>query len=145
MLGADNTLKTDAESSNEPKWAGQREHFGQGHRRLADLVNNIAGMNCFNTLVIAAADLGYRGGSIYQDVSPLQVVWGLVAILMAAILLLGMMLRETHAIGNVSFWKFFDAVGLCCDGIACTHGRLNRRAMFYHSTLLTACFPGRQH
>jgi cation:H+ antiporter len=70
---------------------------------LADLVNNIAGMNCFNTLVIAAADLGYHGGSIYQDVSPLQVVWGLVAILMAAILLLDMVLRETHAIGNISF------------------------------------------
>ena len=70
---------------------------------MADLVNNIAGMNCFNTLVIAAADLGYRGGSISQDVSPLQVVWGLVAILMAAILLLGMVLRETHAIGNISF------------------------------------------
>ena len=66
-------------------------------------VSSIVGTNCFNTLAIAAADLGYSEGSIYQDIAPLQIVWGMVTILMTAILLLGMVRRETHGIGNIGF------------------------------------------
>lgn len=64
-------------------------------------VSNIFGTNCFNTLVIAAADIGYREGSIYHAISPLQSMWGLVAVLMGAILLVGMIRRETAGIARI--------------------------------------------
>lgn len=66
-------------------------------------VSNIFGTNCFNMLVVAAADLGYPHGSIYHDMSPVQMTWGLVSILMSAILLLGMVRRETYGIGRIGF------------------------------------------
>lgn len=53
-------------------------------------VSNIFGTNCFNMLVVAAADVGYPHGSIYHDMAPVQMTWGLVSILMTAILLLGL-------------------------------------------------------
>jgi cation:H+ antiporter len=66
-------------------------------------VSNIFGTNCFNILVVAAADIGYRHGPIYQDVDPVQMLWGLVTILMSAILLLGMLRRQTYGIGRIGF------------------------------------------
>ena len=66
-------------------------------------VSNIFGTNCFNMLVVASADVGYPNGSIYHDMSPVQMVWGLVSILMTAILLLGMVRRETYGIGRIGF------------------------------------------
>ncbi|SEA41173.1 cation:H+ antiporter [Desulfuromusa kysingii] len=66
-------------------------------------VSNIFGTNCFNMLVVAAADLGYTHGSIYHDMAPVQMIWGLVSILMTAILLLGMVRRETYGIGRIGF------------------------------------------
>jgi len=66
-------------------------------------VSNIFGTNCFNMLVVAAADLGYPAGSIYHDMAPVQMTWGLVSILMTAILLLGLVRRETYGIGRIGF------------------------------------------
>jgi cation:H+ antiporter len=66
-------------------------------------VSNIFGTNCFNILVVAAADAGYSGGSIYHDMAPVQMTWGLVTILMTAVLLLGMVRRETYGIGRIGF------------------------------------------
>jgi len=66
-------------------------------------VSNIFGTNCFNMLVVAAADLGYPHGSIYHDMAPVQMTWGLVSILMTAILLLGLVRRETYGIGRIGF------------------------------------------
>lgn len=66
-------------------------------------VSNIFGTNCFNMLVVAAADVGYPHGSIYHDMSPVQMTWGLLSILMTAILLLGMVRRETYGIGRIGF------------------------------------------
>lgn len=66
-------------------------------------VSNIFGTNCFNMLVVAAADVGYVRGSIYHDMAPLQMTWGLVSILMTAILLLGLVRRETYGIGRIGF------------------------------------------
>ncbi|WEJ63707.1 sodium:calcium antiporter [Thiomicrorhabdus lithotrophica] len=66
-------------------------------------VSNIFGTNCFNILVVAAADAGYSEGSIYHDMAPMQMTWGLVAILMTAILLLGMLRRQTYGIGRIGF------------------------------------------
>ena len=66
-------------------------------------VSNIFGTNCFNMLVVAAADVGYVQGSIYHDMAPVQMTWGLVSILMTAILLLGLVRRETYGIGRIGF------------------------------------------
>ena len=66
-------------------------------------VSNIFGTNCFNMLVVAAADAGYTRGSIYHDMAPVQMTWGLVSILMTAILLLGLVRRETYGIGRIGF------------------------------------------
>lgn len=66
-------------------------------------VSNIFGTNCFNMLVVAAADIGYTQGSIYHDIAPVQVTWALISILMSAILLLGMVRRETYGIGKIGF------------------------------------------
>ncbi|BAZ94044.1 sodium/calcium exchanger membrane region [Thiohalobacter thiocyanaticus] len=66
-------------------------------------VSNIFGTNCFNMLVVAAADAGYPGGPIYHDMAPVQMTWGLVSILMTGILLLGLVRRETYGIGRIGF------------------------------------------
>lgn len=66
-------------------------------------VSNIFGTNCFNMLVIASADVGYPGGSIYHDITPIQMTWGLVSILMTAILLMGMVRRQRYGFGNIGF------------------------------------------
>jgi len=66
-------------------------------------VSNIFGTNCFNMLVVAAADMGYVRGSIYHDMAPVQMTWGLVSILMTAILLLGLLRRQTYGIGRIGF------------------------------------------
>jgi cation:H+ antiporter len=66
-------------------------------------VSNIFGTNCFNMLVVAAADAGYAHGSIYHAMAPVQMTWGLVSILMTAILLLGLVRRETYGIGRIGF------------------------------------------
>ena len=66
-------------------------------------VSNIFGTNCFNMLVVAAADVGYFHGVIYHDMAPVQMTWGLVSILMTAILLLGLVRRETYGFGRIGF------------------------------------------
>jgi cation:H+ antiporter len=66
-------------------------------------VSNIFGTNCFNMLVVAAADVVYPHGTIFHDMAPIQMTWGLVSILMTAILLLGMVRRETYGIGRIGF------------------------------------------
>jgi len=66
-------------------------------------VSNIFGTNCFNMLVVAAADAAYPHGSIYHDMAPVQMMWGLIGILMTAILLLGMVRRETYGIARIGF------------------------------------------
>lgn len=66
-------------------------------------VSNIFGTNCFNMLVVATADGGYPGGSIYHDMAPVQMTWGLISILMTAILLMGMVRREVYGIGRIGF------------------------------------------
>ncbi|WP_417567809.1 sodium:calcium antiporter [Marinobacter sp.] len=66
-------------------------------------VSNIFGTNCFNMLVVASADIAYPDGSIYHDIAPIQMTWGLISILMTAILLMGMVLRQRYGIGRIGF------------------------------------------
>lgn len=69
-------------------------------------VGGILGTNCFNMTVIAAADIVYPQASIYHAVTPLQILWGLVTILMTAILLLGFIYRERYGIARIGLESF---------------------------------------
>lgn len=70
---------------------------------LALAVGNILGTNFFNVVVIAAADVAYRSGSIYHALPETQIVFGLIVILMTAVLLLGMVQRQTFGIWKIGF------------------------------------------
>ena len=73
-------------------------------------VGNILGTNCFNVMVIAAADVTYRGGSIYHAVTGQQLVWSAIAILLTGILLLGLLRRERYGIARMGFESFLVLV-----------------------------------
>ena len=69
-------------------------------------VSGVLGGNSFDVLVLALCDLAYRKGSIYQALTEHQVFLLALTILMTAILLLGLLRREKHGIGNIGFESF---------------------------------------
>lgn len=69
-------------------------------------VSNIVGTNALTAIVIAVADLVYAGGSIYHAVTAAQQLWLVLALLMTAILLLGLLRRERYGIGRIGFESF---------------------------------------
>lgn len=76
----------------------------QGALTLA--VGDIIGGNCFDVLFVAAADVGYRQGSIYHAITDRQIFIFALTILLTAILLLGLLRREKHGIANIGFESF---------------------------------------
>lgn len=66
-------------------------------------VGDIIGGNTFDVLFLAFSDVFYRGGSIYHAVTPVQSFWLALSLLLAAVLLLGLVRREKHGIGNIGF------------------------------------------
>jgi cation:H+ antiporter len=73
-------------------------------------VGDIIGGNTFDVLFLAFSDVMYRSGSIYHAVTPVQSFWLALSLLMAAVLLLGLMRREEHGIGNIGFESFLVLV-----------------------------------
>jgi cation:H+ antiporter len=73
----------------------------QGALTLA--VGGVLGGSSFDVLLLGFSDLAYRGGSIYQAVAAQQVFMVALTILMTGILLLGLLRREKHGIGNIGF------------------------------------------
>ncbi len=69
-------------------------------------VSNIVGTNALTAVVIAVADFVYVSGSIYHAVAAAQQLWLVVALLMTAILLLGLLRRERYGIGRIGFESF---------------------------------------
>jgi cation:H+ antiporter len=69
-------------------------------------VSGVLGGNSFDVLVLALCDLAYHKGSIYQALTERQVFLIALTILMTAILLLGLLRREKHGIGNIGFESF---------------------------------------
>ncbi|OKH38720.1 cation transporter [[Phormidium ambiguum] IAM M-71] len=69
-------------------------------------VSGVLGGNSFDVLVLALCDLAYRKGSIYQALTERQVFVVALTILMTGILLLGLLRREKHGIGNIGFESF---------------------------------------
>ena len=69
-------------------------------------VGDIIGGNTFDVLFLAFSDVFYRSGSIYHAVTATQTFWLSLSLLMAAVLLLGLLRREKHGIGNIGFESF---------------------------------------
>lgn len=69
-------------------------------------VGDIIGGNAFDTLFIAVSDLVYRNGPIYAGVSSTELFWLAVTLLMTGIILMGLLHRERHGIGNIG-WESF--------------------------------------
>lgn len=70
---------------------------------LALAVGDILGGNAFDVLFLSAADAAYRNGSIYAAISMKEVFWAGLAILLVGVLLLGLLRREKHGLGNIGF------------------------------------------
>lgn len=80
----------------------------RGALRLA--VGDIIGGNTFDVLILTLADVAYRGGSIYHALSTVHVFWIALSILLTGILLMGLLRREEHGIGNIGFESFLVLV-----------------------------------
>ncbi len=66
-------------------------------------VGGILGGNTFDTLFAAIADLFYRPGSIYHGASQRELFLITTTILMTAVLLLGLLIREKRGVANIGF------------------------------------------
>ena len=64
-------------------------------------VGGIIGGNTFDTLFLTAADVSYRDGSLYHAATINDQFWTLTAILMTAILLSGLVLRQRTGPGRI--------------------------------------------
>jgi cation:H+ antiporter len=68
---------------------------------LSLAVGDILGGNCFDALIVAFTDLAYPGGSVYAAVGPHQDFLLALTVLLSAVLLMGMLYRERHGVGNI--------------------------------------------
>jgi len=66
-------------------------------------VGDIAGNNAFDVLFLCAADAAWTGGSLYHAAGPRPVFFLALAILLNAILLLGLLHRERRGVANIGF------------------------------------------
>ncbi|MGB3222002.1 MAG: hypothetical protein WBB23_04295 [Desulforhopalus sp.] len=80
----------------------------QGALTLA--VGDIIGGNSFDVLFLAVSDMSYRSGSIYHAITDREVFIISLTILLTGILLLGLLRREKHGIGNIGFESFMVIV-----------------------------------
>lgn len=70
---------------------------------LALAVGDILGGNAFDTLLVAFSDVAYRDGSIYAALGPDHVVTIGLAILLTALVALGLVRRQEHGPVNIGF------------------------------------------
>jgi cation:H+ antiporter len=64
-------------------------------------VANVIGGNTFDTLLVGAADVVYREGSIYAAAGDDAALVAAVALVATAVLTLGLLRRERHGVGNI--------------------------------------------
>lgn len=69
-------------------------------------VGDIIGGNAFDTLFVAVSDIFYREGSIFAAVGTEEQLWLGTAMIMNAILLLGLIYRERKGIANIGLESF---------------------------------------
>jgi cation:H+ antiporter len=73
-------------------------------------VGDILGGNCFDVLFLSFGDAAFRRGSLYHAIGREDLFFMSLTILLTAILLLGMLRREKHGIGNIGFESFLILV-----------------------------------
>ncbi|SNY92960.1 cation:H+ antiporter [Cohaesibacter sp. ES.047] len=66
-------------------------------------VGGIIGGNTFDTLFLTISDAGYRDGSIYHAIGNSDLFWNAVALVMTAILMLGLLLRQKQGTARIGF------------------------------------------
>ena len=66
-------------------------------------VSDIIGGNAFDIIFLAVADFAYRGGSLYHAMGARPLFLVMLTILLTAVLLMGLIRREKHGIGNIGF------------------------------------------
>ncbi len=76
----------------------------QGALTLA--VGGIIGGNSFDVLFVAFSDIAYRDGSIYHAMTNSNLFSVSLTILMTGVLVMGLLRREEHGVGNIGFESF---------------------------------------
>lgn len=66
-------------------------------------VGNVVGGNTFDTLLVVVADVFYRPGSVYAAVGSQQAFVAAVSVVATAVIVLGLLRRERHGMGNIGF------------------------------------------
>ncbi len=66
-------------------------------------VGGIIGGNTFDTLFLTIADAGYRDGSLYHAIGNADLFWNAVALVMTALLMLGLLLRQKEGTAKIGF------------------------------------------
>lgn len=64
-------------------------------------VGNVIGGNTFDTLLVGAADIAYRDGSVYPAVGGEQTLLAAIGVVATAVVILGLLRRERHGVGNI--------------------------------------------
>lgn len=64
-------------------------------------VANVIGGNTFDTLLVGAADVFYRDGSVYAAVGDQSSLVAAIALVATATVTLGLLRRERHGVGNI--------------------------------------------
>jgi cation:H+ antiporter len=80
-------------------------------------VGDILGGNAFDALIVAFSDWTYPGGSVFAAVSGHQTFLLALSVLLTAVLLMGLVYREKHGIGNIGLESFLVLV-LYLGGLA---------------------------
>jgi cation:H+ antiporter len=70
---------------------------------LTMAVSNIIGGNSFDVLFFAVSDIAYRGGSLYHDAGERVFYIITLTLLMTAVLILGMLVRERQGVGGIGW------------------------------------------
>jgi cation:H+ antiporter len=66
-------------------------------------VGGILGGNTFDVLFLTASDVAYRPGSLYHAVGAADLFWLAVGLLMTAVMLLGLIVRERRGVAGIGF------------------------------------------
>lgn len=80
-------------------------------------VGGIIGGNVFDVLFLSLSDIGYRGGSIYHAIGLDDILWLAVGLLMTAILMGGLIVRQTRGPAGIG-WESAAMIAVYLGAIA---------------------------
>lgn len=77
--------------------------LGRRAGALTLAVGNVIGGNTFDALLVVAADLADRPGSVYAAVGAEQAFVTSISVVATAVIVLGLLRRERHGMSNIGF------------------------------------------